>query len=221
MAKDGKTKKAESPLFIFLAVGDAEEIILKILIQKYLRGIHYKIFNAGQHNNPVQSVLMHSEPPFVEKKDILRIIYCVDNEQPYPNEGPHDVDIEACRTACIEENTHNVLSVDDIVANKMIESWFFYDLDGIYNYLKVKPKDREPLVKYKTPNRCSKGDLILLFRKYNNCYHEGKRAKDFYESLNWDLIIKSCPELNAGIKLIKRKANDLTSELFPHRSKDK
>jgi len=103
----------------------------------------------------------------------------------------------------------------------MIESWFFYDLEGIYNYLKVTSKDREPLVKYNTPNKCSKGDLELLFKKYGKYYHEGKRANDFYESLNWDLIVKSCPELKAGIDLIKSKANDLTSELFPHRNKTK
>ena len=66
-----------------------------------------------------------------------------------------DFDVDVIRESCKREKLRNILSVDAIVANQMTESWFFYDLDGIYDYLGVTSKKRKPLAKYK--------NLILSF----------------------------------------------------------
>ena len=213
MVKDKTAKVTEKPVIYLLYEGATEKIFYKNRINpQYLQGLYLKGKDVEGNGSFLRNALAVALPPFVKKGQKLRIYCCADNEDTY-HRVP-DFDLESIREACKQENLKNILSVDAIVANKMLESWFFYDLDGIYDYLNVPKAKRKPLNKYKQPQKCSKNDLKALFLKHGNRYREGERSKEFIQSLNIKKIVSDCKELQDGIKLIKGQANDLTNNLF-------
>lgn len=213
MAKDKITNDNEKPVIYLLYEGATEKIFYENRINPhYLKGFNVKGRDVQGNGGFLRNALAAALPPFVKKGQKLRIYCCADNEDTY-HRVP-DFDLEPIREACKKENLKNILSVDAIVANKMLESWFFYDLDGIYDYLDVPKVKRKHLKKYKQPQKCSKNDLKALFLKHNKRYREGTRSKEFIQSLDVKKIVSNCKELQDGIKLIKRQANNLTNNLF-------
>lgn len=112
------------------------------------------------------------------------------------------------------------LSVNLIKATQQIESWFFYDIEGIYIYLKV-PKSQRKRNAYQPPERFGYRDLQRLFEKYGKTYMKGKRAESFINKLDIEKIVCNCKELREGIQLIQSQAGDLTNHLFPEKKPKK
>lgn len=212
MAREKPVQSGDRPLTYFLFEGLTEELFYKRIINSYLKKLYIDSRDIGGGGNIGRAVLATAEPPFVKKGQHLRIYCCIDSGKPF-GQVP-DFDLDVIRDNCRKEKLRNILSVDAIIAAKMIESWFFYDLDGIYDYLNVTHNKRKPKSKYETPTRCTKGDLKILFRQHDKRYREGSRAESFINSLNLRKIVSSCEELRKGIEKIQKQANDLSNHLF-------
>jgi hypothetical protein len=94
-----------------------------------------------------------------------------------------------------------VASINEIIATQDLESWFFYDLEGIYKYLKVPKKERKmnafPNID-KTNNRV----LSALFHKYEKHYQKGRGCEGFIENLNLNKIYNDVSELKDAFDIM-------------------
>ncbi len=213
MARGKTAKDSEKPVIYLLYEGVTEKIFYENrIIPQYLKRLNVKGRDVKGNTKLPKMSLAVSQPPFVKKGQKLRIYCCTDNDATY--QRVPDFDLDSIRKACKKEKLKNVLSVDAIVANMELESWFFYDLDGIYDFLGVSEGKRKPKQKYKQPRRCNKKDLKTLFHKHGKSYRGGKSSTEFIKSLDIKRIMAGCKELREGIALIKAKANDLTNDLF-------
>ena len=84
----------------------------------------------------------------------------------------------------------------------MIESWFFYDLEGICEFIGVKFTDSIRRT-YSNPEKLTHKDLQSLFRKGTKRQHYSKGEKGFLERLDIEKIYNNCSALKEGIKAIK------------------
>lgn len=101
---------------------------------------------------------------------------------------------------------NRVLSVDTIIATTMIESWFFYDIEGIYKFLRV-PRARRNPKKYKPPEKFTHIDLSTLFKQNGKSYIKGERCAGFINALDLKKIYLNCQELKSGLDKINRRFN--------------
>ena len=139
---------------------------------------------------------------------------CFDRESRY-GEVP-GFDIKKIKKYVNDAKLKSVLSIDLITATQQIESWFFYDIEGIYVYLKV-PKSHRRLNAFRPPEKFDYRDLQRLFERYGKTYMKGKRAESFINKLDIKKIVCNCKELREGIQLIQSQAEDLTNHLFPEK----
>jgi hypothetical protein len=85
----------------------------------------------------------------------------------------------------------------------MIESWFFYDLKGICDYIGLKFTDNLRRT-YSNPERLTHKDLQGLFRKGTKRQHYIKGEKGFLEKLSIEKIYENCTDLKNGIQMIRK-----------------
>jgi hypothetical protein len=133
----------------------------------------------------------------------IRAYCCLDRESRYAKTPEFDLGLVQSQVA--ERGMSNVLSVDAIIATKMIESWFFYDLPGIYTFLRV-PKAKRNVRAFKPPEAYDVSDLKALFRRHGKTYREGERARHFINRLNVPGICRNCKELGVGVALILERS---------------
>ena len=129
----------------------------------------------------------------------VRAYCCLDRESRYASTPDFDLDLVRQKTRDLKLT--NVVSVDAIIATQMIESWFLYDLAGIYRYLRV-PKARRNMKAYSPPEAFRVSDLKELFRRHGKTYCEGRRARHFIERLDMAGIVRGSRALGEGIRLI-------------------
>ena len=96
-----------------------------------------------------------------------------------------------------------VSSINEIVATQDLESWFFYDLEGIYKHLRV-PKAQRNLTAYNNVEATNNRTLSDLFHRFNKHYQKGKRVHGFISQLDLDKIYDNAIELKSSIKIIKK-----------------
>ena len=85
----------------------------------------------------------------------------------------------------------------------MIESWFFYDLEGICDYIGLNFTD-SLRKNYFNPERLTHKDLQGLFRKGTKRQHYIKGEEGFLEKLDIENIYENCTALKKGIEMIKK-----------------
>jgi hypothetical protein len=168
-----------------------------------LRGL-YNI-NAKRIDQIIQYVQRHND-------EVIRIYCCLDRESRY-GEIP-GFDIKKIKKCFSDETIKNVLGIDLIRATQQIESWFFYDIEGIYKFLRT-PKSQRNLRAFKPPEKFGYRDLQKLFEKHGKTYNKGKKAAFFINKLNIGRIVSNCKELKDGITLIQSQASDLKNQLYP------
>lgn len=79
--------------------------------------------------------------------------------------------------------------VIEIKADRMIEDFFLYDIEGIKDFLKLK--------NYKLPNKKSLDLLKQMFKDGNKIYSKGSSAAGFIKALNLGKILsKICNQLS-------------------------
>jgi hypothetical protein len=212
--KDGKdvTKK---PVSFLLAEGSTDEIFYNKVKVSHLRDCRATIRELHGLRN-INAKVIDQIVGYIQahKDEVIRVYCCLDRESRY-GEVP-GFDIKKVEKYIKDCNLTSVLSIDLITATQQIESWFFYDIEGIYVYLKV-PKSKRSLNAFRPPEKCGYRDLQRLFERYGKTYTKGKRAESFINKLDVDKIVCTCKELREGIRIIQSQAGDLTNHLFPEK----
>lgn len=212
MARSIPSKIFQSITSLLIVEGYTEEAFYPIIKENYLSGIRVKIENIEGQTNINKKILakiftfFHDYP---EKS--FRAYCCLDTERNNNYITPLDLDL--IRKKAREKAIYNLLSVDKILADREIESWFFYDLPGICSYLGIDEGSIKPET-FRPVNKFGKKELKNLFREHGHWYRPGKRATGFIRSLDIDRIISQCDELRLGIERIRQYASDRTEHLY-------
>lgn len=122
----------------------------------------------------------------------------------YDREGTRDVepllDLEYLRRKYLFDGSR-ISSINEIVATQDLESWFFHDLEGIYQFLKA-PKAKRNMNAYNNVESTNNRVLSSLFHRFDKHYQKGKSVKGFVSHLNIEKIINSSQELRDAIAFI-------------------
>ena len=187
---------------LFFVEGDTEEEFYKKEVPRHFHGLRKKLFNLGGNFN-IHRKILGKTLDFINKKSdcTVRIYCCIDRESRSHNPP---LDIEVLRNT-FKNNPlfkSKVLSADTIIATQMIESWFFYDIEGIYKFLKTPKKDRKTKT-YIPPEKFTHIDLSNLFKRYNKTYIKGKKCSFFIDHLDTVKIYNNCQEFKDGLAKVK------------------
>ena len=206
MSQEDGNEVIKRPVSLLLAEGSTDEIFYKKVKISHLRDCRATVREL--HGDQIVGYIQ------AHKDEVIRVYCCLDRESRY-GEVP-GFDIKKIEKYIKDGNLTSVLSIDLITATQQIESWFFYDIEGIYVYIKV-PKSKRSLNTFRPPEKCGYRDLQRLFERYGKTYTKGKRAESFIKKLDVDKIVCTCKELREGIQLIQSQAGDLTNHLFPEK----
>lgn len=188
-------------------------VFYSIIRDAFMSGIKVELRNIKGQGNVNKDILSEIfKYTRNNRNDLVRAYCCIDTEKQKQSATPLDLSFVRQQ---IQDRTQmaSVLSVDGILADPEIESWLFYDIDGIYKFLKAKNSQRT-LSKYVNPKNLCKKDLQTLFKRFKKVYIPGKRAELLIRSLDMAKIVNACQELSDGIKRIISQANDPTNHLL-------
>ncbi len=215
MSTRGNAKANEKPVSLLVLEGDTEQIFYPLIRDEFLQGIRIELRNMKGRGNVNKDILGEIyKYLYTNSNDSVRTYCCVDNERDQRSATP--LDLELIRQKAKERKMSRLLSVDQILADPDIESWFFYDIDGIRKFIRAK-KSQLSTKRYANPKNLRKKDLQRLFSRFGKVYVPGQRATNFINSLDTDKIVAGCKELREGIQLIQSQAEVLTNHLFPAR----
>lgn len=204
MAKPQNKGSHEKHMSLLLVEGRTEVVFYKRIQDTLLRSCRSTIRDLEGLYNIDKKIISHIvDYAGIHEDEKIRVYCCLDRESRY-GEVP-EFNLEKIRKYIEDKQIENVLSIDLIKATQQIESWFLYDIEGIYTFLKVPTATRKPNA-YKPPERFGSKDLQHLFERYNKIYSKGKRCENFINHLDIEKIVRECRELREGIKLIKSQA---------------
>lgn len=205
-SKNTKKFYRNKEVALIFVEGDTEVEFYKVVFTKYMDGIAKKSFNLNGNYNIYGKIIDKTVHYLTNNPGTLVRIYCfIDRESRYHN-PPLDENTLISKFESDNFLNDKILSLNVILATQMIESWFFYDIEGIYRFLRTPKKDRCPK-KYKVIEKLNSYDLSKLFSRYGNIYIKGKRCKFFIDHLDIEKIFKNCTELRNGIELIINNCN--------------
>jgi len=203
-SKQYHKKETSNEVSLIFVEGDTDEIFYKKTFNELVGNFPRKTFNLKGNHNLFRKIADKTAVFInIDKKAKVRVYCCIDRESRY-DDPP--LDLNFLRETFYSEITFNkrILSADTIIATQMIESWFFHDIEGIFNFLRVPHRDRNP-DKYKPIEKFTDKDLSRLFFYYKKIYIKGKRCENFVEHLDLSKIYNECEELQQGIDLIKSR----------------
>lgn len=213
MSKQRSAKIHKRTVSLLVLEGDTEQLFYPIIRDKFLKGVRIELHSIKGRGNVNKDVLGEMyKYTYNNRDELVRAYCCIDTERQKRTATPLELDfireeVKARKLRCI-------LSVDVLLADPEIESWFFYDIEGIYKFLGAKTSQRN-VKKYRNPKNLCKKNLQGLFHRFGKEYLPGKRAANFINHLDIDKIVTKCNELRDGIELIKSHASDPTNQLFP------
>jgi hypothetical protein len=186
----------------FLFEGDTEETFYKDILNSHLsRSIprHYKNLETGCGIN--REVAKHLSY-FIQRNPSKKVYTYVflDREgsrSKIPEFNAKQIKLEVEKVL----NTKQIGKIAKIEAVQMIESWFFYDLEGILKYIGI-PYSDSLYDKYKNPESLRSSDLAKLFLKGSRQKYYKKGDEKFLEKLDKDKIYNLCKDLKDGIDMI-------------------
>ena len=213
MAKEIRADLSRKPISLLLVEGETDELFYKRIKNELCVGSRvttqnlYGLFNINKKIiNKIVDYTKHHED------EMIRVYCCLDRES--RDSKVPEFDIKKITKYVKNENIRKIQSINSIIATQQIESWFLYDIDGIYKLLKVPSTKRKPKA-FQPPEKFGYKHLQRLFERYNRTYTKGKRAENFINQLDINKIVSNCKELREGIELIQAQSNDLTNHLFP------
>jgi len=184
--------------------GDTEEIFYRYIFDKYLNKAierRYKNLETGCGINKEVAKQLLYFTKLNKNKSVYTYVF-LDREGPRTKIPEFNAN---WIKKYINESTNSNISckVQKIEAIKMIESWFFYDLEGICDYIGIPVSDNLKR-KYANPEKFSSVDLSKLFQKgiKNRYYRKGDSR--FLNKLDKDKIYRNCDDLRNGIDMINR-----------------
>jgi hypothetical protein len=198
-----RSPAGQKEVALFFVEGDTEEEFYSKLFRGYLAGTPKSVMNLKGIYNIHRKVLGKTEAFLHSHKDkVIRVYCCIDRESRDHNPP---LDIETLRVSFREiRGFKRVLSADAIIATQMLESWFFHDIEGIYKFLRVTRKDRNPS-KFTPPEKFTHFHLAKLFERYDKTYIKGHKCSNFISNLDIEKIYINCKDLREGLDLIKRQ----------------
>lgn len=212
MGRKAETEVSKRPICLLLVEGHTEVSFYGLIKSHLLGECRVTIRNLEGLRN-INAKIIEEIVNYTQRHgdERIKVYCCVDREGRYGE--PPGFDIRRVKKWIKNEGIRVVLSIDAIRATQQVESWFFYDIAGIYRFLKVPKVKRNPRT-FRPPEKFGYKALQRLFERYGKTYTKGRRGENFINHLDIKKIASNCRELNDGIKLIKSHANDLTSYLF-------
>jgi len=208
-----KQTPINSPVSLLILEGDTESVFYPIVRDHFLKGIKIHLCQVNQGSNINKQILskifiyIYNNP-----NDLIRVYCCTDTDRNKNSPTPFDIPLIENEIKKKQE-MRSVLSVNSILADPEIESWFFYDIDSIYKSLRAD-KSKRNHEKYKNNKSLGKRELKKLFEQFGQIYLPGKKSTHFISQLDIGKIVNKCKELQEGISLIKSQATDLTNYLW-------
>ena len=212
MSAQGNAENKALPVSLLILEGETEEIFYPRVRDLFLKNIRlHPTSIAGQGN--INKQILAKLFGFVRQNstDDVRAYCCIDAESNKKSATP--LDLSFIRNQVKQRGIRQVLSVNAILAIPEIESWFFYDIEGIYEYLRT-PNNQRNVKKYSSPKNFGKKELQRLFDQVDKNYLPGKRATNFINNLDITKIASRCESLNRGINRINKQAADTTNHIF-------
>jgi len=217
MVREDQVNLSKKPISLLLVEGDTDEVFYKRIKNDFLTGCRITVEKLyGLYNINAKVINRIVDYSRQHKDEKIRVYCCFDRDSRY-GQIP-EFDIKKIRKYVKDENIRTILSVNLIIATQQIESWFLYDIEGIYEYIKVPRSQRNPKA-FRPPEKFGYRHLQRLFERYGKTYTKGKKAGNFINHLDTDKIVSNCKELHQGIKLIQSQADDLTNHLFLARNR--
>lgn len=213
MSQQRNANISDKPVSLLVLEGYTEQVFYSVVRDKFLKGIRIELRNIKGQGNVNKDILSEIfKYTYNNPDDLVRAYCCVDTEKGKCTATPLYLDF--IREKAKERKMSQVLSIHAILAEPEIESWFFYDIKGIYGCLSAPKSRRNPKI-FNPAKKFGYKDLQRLFEKHGKIYTKGKRAGNFINHLDVGKIVSNCKELREGIKLIQSQANNLTNYLFP------
>ncbi len=188
---------------LFLYEGDTEREFYNSVFENYVNSRNLRIswdnlkgVSTNINKKVLNKIFKHIDTKI--DREYVHVFVAVDREGEKNNDSPIDIDYIMKQ---ISSKTERVKSVNEIIATQVIESWFFIDIEGIYNYLRFPKNMRNPN-KYVNYEAFSHRELAQLFRNRGKAYMKGHKAEKFISSLNIKKIYNSCDDLKKGINKI-------------------
>jgi hypothetical protein len=94
-----------------------------------------------------------------------------------------------------------IVEIKEIIATQELESWFFHDIENIYEFLGV-PKGKRNVRKFHNAEAFKSGHLSHLFHQNGKHYQKGDKAQEFLSRLDIMKIYSKTPELQELVKYI-------------------
>jgi len=164
VSKRRSAKIHNKPVSLLVLEGDTEQLFYHIIRDKFLKGIRIELRNIKGRGNVNKDVLCEIyKYAYNNQDDLVRAYCCVDIERQKRTATPLELDF--IREQVKIKKLRCVLSVDLVTADPEIESWFFYDIEGIYKFLGTKTSQRN-VKKYSNPKNLCKKNLQGLFHRF-------------------------------------------------------
>lgn len=197
-----KQEEFSKKMAFFLFEGNTEELFYKSIINKYIkRTIRRKYKNLEGGSGINRDVARHAAAILNDYTDTIIYIYVFIDREGSRTKQPEFNDKDIIKALSKYYDTSRIVRIAKIEAIKMIESWFFYDLEGICKYIDL-PCSKSVQACYCNPEKYSHVDLNILFQKGNKKRRYKKGDEDFLRCLDIDKIYMNCKELHEGIALI-------------------
>jgi len=202
------SRSKKSRCILFIHEGHTEIVFYKRVFEVYLAGRNMKMYwdnlkGLSDINKDTDRFIRRflANKKYAEKTEIHVFVA-------YDREGKRkDTDtalnVEQLRKDHTQKRKSRIKTIEQIVATQDLESWFFHDINGIYDYLNVPKKDRTFRV-HNVENLNNK-DLAALFRKHGKVYgkrsqQKGDALEKFIASLNIELIYEQANDLRVGVE---------------------
>ena len=154
--------RAEFPYTLLMVEGDTEILFYKRIKETYFRNARFKIINLEGNWNINQKVLDKTTAHLNAHPDTEFIVcICIDRES---RSGKAPINMELIKK---ELNCYSNIKTENIrlyEAVQDIESWFFHDIKGIYQFLTF-PKRKRTIKKYRPVEKLNHKDLSKLFKQ--------------------------------------------------------
>ena len=212
MARESRRGTIHNPISLLLVEGETDEIFYNRVKSEILTNIRSTTENLrGLYNinrKIIEKIYRYSNN---HPSDFIRVYCCIDRES--RDKPPPEFELDVIKKNIQEQSLTKVLSIDSLLANKQIESWFFYDIDNIYRFLRT-PRAQRNLNAFNPPSSFGYKNMQRLFERYNKTYFKGRRSGYFIQQLELQKICSDCPELRDGLTLIRNQADSLDNHLF-------
>jgi len=197
-----------SKCILFIHEGYTEIVFYRRVFEVYLAGRNMKMYwynlkGIGNLNKGTERYIRRflADKKYTEKAEI-HVFVAYDREGKREDTDP-ELNIEQLRKDHTQKKKSRIKTIEQIVATQDLESWFFHDIDGIYDYLNVPEKYRT--FKVHDVENLNNRDLAALFRKHGKVYRKRSQQKDdtlekFIASLNIELIYGQSDDLRTGIE---------------------